>query len=54
MLHNVIDRRMARRDADVDEAELAALLRLERRGERTSSSSMGGDASSHGTNNRHP
>jgi hypothetical protein len=32
MLHHVIYRRMARREADVDDAELARLLHLERRG----------------------
>jgi hypothetical protein len=33
MLHHVIYWRMARREADVDDAELAELLQLERRSE---------------------
>lgn len=33
MLHHVIYWHMARREADVDDAKLAALLHLERRGE---------------------
>jgi hypothetical protein len=49
MHHQVIYWRMARREADVDDAELAALLHLERRSRRTSISSTGGDARSRGT-----
>jgi hypothetical protein len=36
MLHHVISPRMAGRHADVDEAEVAALLHLERRGKTPS------------------
>ena len=36
MIHHVINRRMAGRHADVEEAELAALLHLERGARRPS------------------